>query len=174
LSSHAADIKKIQEMAASSLSGELARRQGTFRHTLLNLVTQLAAKGIHGGPTAALFADAAANEINERIDIAIQEVLRAAQSTGVRFYAGLADDLGRVLEQITEGRWNDVLSSTRDQLRAHPNPSGIQRDVEMTLTGIPASRIAKGKTDLRHFAESLSTRQRATNREMSREKRSPL
>lgn len=158
--------RDVVDLASRSLAGALVEPKNAFPRKIQAIKAELAAKGIAGGPAASIVSDAARKECESRIDIATDELRRAANSKGVRYYGTLGKDLSDALtEMISQGLCADVQALSVTAFHVVPNARSGLGMFHSALQSAEHSRLFKSRTDLEHYAESLHTVERERARE---------
>lgn len=154
--------KDVVDLASESLTSDLLPRQREYPSRTQKVLSELAARGIAGGPSANLTGREAIDEIETRIEIATKELERAADSKGLRYNKNLGADLGAALDQLCEGRYNDVLADFDSNANALPNPAQTKSAYGEIFSRTAQNALRKGKSDLLHYAEQLKTKRGQT------------
>lgn len=148
----------LRSLAAQSVNAAMVRRVQEFADQVRRIMSELAQKNIVGGPTLSLLERAAVTECEARVDLVATELQRSAESIGQKYYIKLGDNLCDEFDRLMKVRTADITKRGSEQLRVVPNASAAIQRYESTLALIPGT--PRAHADLRHFAESLRTKER--------------
>jgi hypothetical protein len=149
----------VEDLASRSLQAALVERYKAFPDQMRLVTAELANKGIaRSGYAFTVISNAALKECDLRVDIAANELQRAAESKGVRYDKDLGKDLGAALEANTQNLCANIETAAASMLRLVPNAGEALGRFQSGLQMARTARLAKGRADLEHYAESLHSR----------------
>lgn len=157
--------RDVQDLASKSLAAAIIPRREAFPEEIHEILVEAAAKNVVGGPTVTAINRAAVSECELRVGIAAAELQRAAESKGIRYRKELVGDLGTALEEITQDICDSVQGATVKGLSAFPGAGTKAGMLQSVLQMTRHTSLARKRTDLEHYAESLHTKQRERARE---------